>query len=103
MFKIREGIVEDCIAIEDMIKELAVYEKMPTGPQIDYKTLERDGFGDEKLFTTFVAEMMDSRQLVGYALFFNKYSTWNGKCLFMEDIYVKPEFRRLGIGDSLFK
>lgn len=101
MFIIRDGRKDDCIAIEEMIKELAVYEKMPNGPQIDHKVLERDGFGEERLFRTLVAQMVDDKQVVGYALYFYKYSTWVGKGLWMEDLYVKPQFRKLGIGRAL--
>ena len=101
MFIVRDGRKEDCIAIESMIKELAVYEKMPNGPEIDHKVLEKDGFGEERLFRTLVSQMVDTNQVVGYALYFYKYSTWVGKGLWMEDLYVKPEFRKLGIGKAL--
>ncbi len=106
MFTIREGIKEDCLSIEAMIKELAVYEKMPNGPQIDCKQLEIDGFNDDynkRLFHTFVAQLNTTKELIGYVLYFYKYSTWNGRCLWMEDIYVKPQYRRNGIGFKLWQ
>lgn len=40
---------------------------------------------------------------VGYALFFNTYSTWEGKSLMLEDIFVKPNFRKMGVGKKMFQ
>ena len=103
MLKIRAGIKEDCIAIEAMIKELGVYEKRkdgPNGPIIDRKILERDGFGEQQLLRTIVAEY-DSKLLIGYALYFFKYSTYTGKSLYLEDLYVKPDYRHSGAGRAL--
>ncbi|XP_054155425.1 thialysine N-epsilon-acetyltransferase-like [Oppia nitens] len=106
-YTIREGVKDDCAAIEQLIKELAVYERMPDGPKIDRTILERDGFGDGptgRLFRTFVAQLDDdnSKQIVGYALYFYKYSTWEGKGIWLEDLYVRPEYRGKSIGLSLF-
>ncbi|CAG2110685.1 unnamed protein product [Medioppia subpectinata] len=107
MFTIRVGVREDCAAIEGMIRELAVYEKMPDGPKIDRRVLETDGFdrSGDPLFRTFVAERTDneSRELIGFALYFYKYSTWEGKGLWMEDLYVKPEHRGSGVGYALLR
>jgi GNAT superfamily N-acetyltransferase len=41
--------------------------------------------------------------VVGFALFYTNYSTWKGKCLYLEDLYVLPEFRRIGAGSALFE
>ena len=99
---IREGRKEDCISIMKMIKELAEYEHMSSSVHIDHTVLERDGFGEEKHFRTFVAEN-DSNELVGYCLYFYKYSTWQGKFIWMEDFYVKPSFRNKGVGMRLLQ
>ncbi|XP_055611397.1 thialysine N-epsilon-acetyltransferase-like [Uranotaenia lowii] len=48
------------------------------------------------------AELL-TRKLVGYAIFFYSYSTWQGKAFFLEDIYVKPEYRQFGYGRTLFQ
>jgi diamine N-acetyltransferase len=106
MFTIREGIKEDCLSIEAMIKELAVILKIPNGPKIDYKQLEIDGFNDDynkRKFYTFVAQLNTTKQLIGYVLYFYKYSTWSGRCVWMEDIYVKPQYRRIGVGFKLWQ
>ncbi|XP_046457044.1 thialysine N-epsilon-acetyltransferase-like isoform X2 [Daphnia pulex] len=76
---------------------------MPDGPQIDSKALEQDGFGVRPFFEAFVASEKDSNQIVGFALYFFTYSTWQGKSLYMEDIYVQPQHRRKGVGLSLFR
>lgn len=100
MFAIREGRKEDCVAIEAMIREWAEYENLPNGPEIDHKILERDGFGEQRLFRTLVAQTAD-KEVVGFALYYDKYSTWVGKSLWMEELYVRSEFRRRGIGKAL--
>lgn len=82
---------------------------MPSGPQLKAADLIRDGNLDESfssnLFFSFVAELKDAAnksRLVGYTISFYSYSTWQGKSYFLEDIYVKPEFRKLGVGKKLF-
>lgn len=65
--------------------------------------LQRDGFGDRTFFESFVAVNKDTHRIVAYSLYFFTYSTWQGKSLYMEDIYVQPEHRRKGIGLSLLR
>jgi len=98
---IREGRKEDCVAIRGLIQELADYEKTPDGPKISAEKLLEDGFGDRPFFHTFVAEI--GSKLVGFSLYFYAYSTWDGKAVYMEDIYVQPEYRSKGIGTKLWK
>lgn len=81
---------------------------MPDGPQLKADDLIRDGnldgSGKSPLFNSFVAEVKDDHDtgyLVGYSIGFFSYSTWQGKTFFLEDIYVKPEFRKFGIGKRL--
>ncbi|XP_048731757.1 thialysine N-epsilon-acetyltransferase-like isoform X2 [Ostrea edulis] len=67
------------------------------------ETLREDGFGEEKYFQCFVAENQenDSSKLIGYVLYYYIYSTWEGKCIYMEDLYVSPAYRGRGIGSRL--
>jgi len=98
---IRKAVRTDCQRIRALIQELADYEKMPDGPQISVERLEEDGFGKNPFFHCFVAEI--SSQLVGFTLFFYTYSTWEGRSVFMEDLYVQPQHRGKGLGTKLWK
>lgn len=81
---------------------------MPTGPELKAADLIRDGNLDgsqaSPLFYSFVVELKSqgSSKLIGYTISFFSYSTWQGKSYFLEDIYIKPEFRKSGVGRKLF-
>ena len=75
---------------------------MPEGPKISAEVLEKDGFGDEKFFHCFVAEHSD-KSLIGFALYNITYSTWEGKQVYMEDLYVQPQHRSKGIGTKVVR
>lgn len=81
---------------------------MPNGPKLTAVDLIRDGNLDGKsnnqLFFSFVAEKVENSvpKLIGYTISFNSYSTWQGKTYFLEDIYVRPQYRKLGVGKLLF-
>ncbi|KAH3857540.1 thialysine N-epsilon-acetyltransferase-like [Dreissena polymorpha] len=98
---IREAKEDDCEGIAVLIKELAEYEKMPHGPKIGAETLRQDGFGKERMFRCLVAEA--EKKIVGYALYFFNYSTWEGVSVYLEDLYVTPSYRQQGIGIGLWK
>ncbi|KAJ8266097.1 hypothetical protein GJAV_G00125830 [Gymnothorax javanicus] len=106
-FTVRAGKPEDCKDISRMIMDLAVYEKMPDQVKISHKELEQDGFSANPFFRCLVAEVpvehksQEGHTTVGYALYFYTYSTWEGRVVFLEDIYVMPEFRGKGIGKAL--
>ena len=70
--------------------------------KITPRVLQRDGF-DEKhpAFDCFVADHDGS--IVGYALYYTCYSTWVGKSVFLEDLYVRSDYRSLGVGLELFQ
>ncbi|KAJ8965297.1 hypothetical protein NQ314_004226 [Rhamnusium bicolor] len=81
---------------------LAEYEKLEHQVCIDDKILQKDGFDTENpAFTCIVAELSDGH-IVGYALYYSSYSTWVGKSVLLEDLYVQPAYRRNGIGKQLF-
>ena len=97
---IRTGTIQDLPRLRELIVQLAVYEKEPNAVEVTIAELEKDGFGDDAIFNFFVAEVEGVIQ--GIALHYFKYSTWKGKCLFLEDIVVNQEFRGQGIGKLLF-
>ena len=97
---IRKGIKADLPQVLLLIKELAEYEKAPLEVSASIQEMEEHGFGDNQLFEFFVAE--ENQQIVGIALYYYKYSTWKGRCLFLEDIIVTDKKRGAGIGKLLF-
>lgn len=98
---IRKARKKDLPSVLSLIKELATYEKSPGEVKLTLKELERDGFGKEKIYDCFVAETSENK-ISGIALFYTKYSTWKGRCIFLDDIIVTEKMRRLGIGKMLF-
>jgi len=86
-------------AIMQLIHALAAYEKAPNEVVNTAEALSKHLF-EEKICSAFVAEV--ESKIVGFALFYTNYSTWKGKCLYLEDLFVLPEFRRFKIGSQLF-
>ncbi|MCC7302272.1 MAG: GNAT family N-acetyltransferase [Bacteroidia bacterium] len=99
--RIRSGFREDLPDVLQLIRELAEYEKAPGEVEVTLQDLERDGFGDHPVFRFFIAEV--DGKIQGMALYYVKYSTWKGRCIFLEDIIVRQDFRRLRIGRQLFE
>jgi GNAT superfamily N-acetyltransferase len=99
--EIRIALREDMSQVLNLIKELAVYEKAPNEVINSTKNLEEDGFGENKIFDCFVAEL--NGVIVGFALFYTGYSTWKGRTLYLEDILVTASERGKGIGAMLFE
>ena len=95
-----------------LIKELAAFEKAPNEVKVTVKELERDGFGKNKVYECFVATSPPApllwergereNKIVGMALYYVKYSTWKGTCIYLDDIIVTEAMRGKGIGKKLF-
>jgi len=98
---IRQAEKSDMSAVLGLIQELADYEKAPNEVLVTVADLERDGFGAQPRFHCYVAER--GNKIVGIALYYIKYSTWKGPCVFLEDIIVTQSERRNGIGKILFE
>ena len=98
---IRTGTREDLPQVLALIKELAEYERAPQEVDNTVARMEQDGFGPEKVFDFLVAEM--DGKIVGLALYYWSYSTWKGKCMYLEDLVVTESHRRYGLGRLLFK
>jgi len=88
-------------AVLELIKELAAFEKEPDAVVVTVADLERDGFGGQPLFYTFVAEIGD--RIVAMALYYYRYSTWKGRTIHLEDLIVKEDMRGSGLGFALYK
>jgi len=97
---IRKGEIDDLPAILELIKELADYEKAPNEVSVTLAEMQHHGFGSKSIFEFFVA--IEDDKTIGLALYYYKYSTWKGRCLFLEDIIVTESKRGLGIGKLLF-
>lgn len=98
--KIRKGTEADLPQVLGLVKELATYEKAPDEVEVTVEEMQNWGFGNDKIFEFFVAEY--EQKIIGIALYYYKYSTWKGKCLFLEDIIVTESYRRYGLGSKLF-
>lgn len=98
--KIRKATPNDMPAVHGLIRELAIYEKAEEQHTNSIEQLTEDGFGPNKVFDCIVAEK--DGIVVGFALFYTSYSTWKGKCLYLEDFLVTESMRGLGIGKLLF-
>lgn len=99
MFAIRGAQKGDEMAIMQLIKALALYEKAPEQVSNTAEELGNHLF-EERICDALVVEI--DERIVGFALFYTNYSTWKGKCLYLEDFFVLSEFRRDGIGSKLF-
>ncbi|XP_023942414.2 thialysine N-epsilon-acetyltransferase [Bicyclus anynana] len=102
---VRRANRDDMLAVAGMVQELADFEKMPEGPKITAKDLQRDGFDSSPpAFRCLVAEVKKEKEtaVAGYALYFPVYSTWEGRSMLLEDLYVRAGERRRGVGHRLF-
>ena len=99
MLHIRPATIHDAALLQTMIRELADYEHELNLVTITEEDLACDGFGENPRFRALIAEWHE--QPAGYALFFGYYSTWAGRGLFLEDLFVRQAFRSRGIGKAL--
>lgn len=100
MLSIRAATVNDAPLLAAMIRELAEFERELHLVVMSEQDLCRDGFGSNPKFRALIADW--NGQPAGYALFFGFYSTWEGRPgLFLEDLYVRLEFRSRGVGRAL--
>lgn len=99
MINYREARSGDQSSIHQLIVELAVFEREPMAVINTPDALYRDLFIDKICFAIIAEE---ENRIIGFALFYFSYSTWKGRCLYLEDIYVCEDYRNKGIGQSLF-
>jgi ribosomal protein S18 acetylase RimI-like enzyme len=96
---IRRAVKEDCPRLLELVHELAVYERAPDQVTVSLKHFEESGFGSRPVWWSFVAE--EDNFILGFALYYIRYSTWKGQRMYLEDIIVTEEARGRGIGKLL--
>ena len=97
---IRKAEKKDSFAILNLIKELALFEKEPESVKLKLSDIENDGFGTKPLFECIVAEI--NKRIIGMAIYYPRYSTWNGPTIHLEDLIVSEQYKGKGIGTQLY-
>ena len=100
MILIREAKPKDISTVLQLIRELANFEREPKAVVNTESELHQHIFKD-KICNAIVAD--DNNEIIGFALYYNSYSTWKGKCLYLEDLYVQEARRKHGVGALLFE
>ena len=100
-FTVRQGVKQDAKAILDLIVELAIFEKLPNEVVLTVEDIEQDGFSENPKFNIFIAED-EQKEIIGMSLFYDRYSTWKGKAIHLEDLIVKESKRKQGVGKALY-
>jgi GNAT superfamily N-acetyltransferase len=99
---IRSATRADVSTILDFVRALAAYEREPHAVVASEEDLLRDGFGEQPYYACLIAE--EDGAPAGFAFYFFDYSTWLGRPgLYLEDIFVHPEFRGKGLGKALLQ
>jgi GNAT superfamily N-acetyltransferase len=97
---IRPAVKEDCPRLLDLVQELATYERAPNEVTVTLDHFVESGFGERPVWWAFVAEVQGD--VVGFALYYIRYSTWKGQAMYLEDILITNDWRGKGIGKLLF-
>ena len=97
MLTIRPANLRDVPILRSLIQEMADYEKLPL--LMSEQSLANDGFGSQPRFRALIAEY--DNEPAGYAFFFDSYSTFQGRGLFLEDLFVRPKYRKNKVGRAL--
>jgi GNAT superfamily N-acetyltransferase len=97
---LRPAAKEDCVRLLELVNELALYEKAPQEVTVTLEEFEDAGFGDKPVWKAYVAEV--GGLVVGFALYYIRFSTWKGCRMYLEDFIVTEPMRGQGIGKLLF-
>lgn len=104
---IRRAVKDDCRRLLELIDELAAYEKAQQEVTVTLEHFMESGFGPNPVFWAFVATVPhpldpEKEQIIGFALYYIRYSTWKGQRMYLEDIIVTEDYRGHGVGKLLF-
>jgi len=99
--RIRRAVPADVPALLGLVRELAAFEREPEAVRVSEASMQEDGFGARPVWFGWIAE--DEGVPVGMALCFDRYSTWSGRILYLEDLYVRPTYRGRGLGEALVR
>ncbi|MGY0407662.1 MAG: N-acetyltransferase family protein [Polaribacter sp.] len=99
-FIVRKGTQKDVQSVFNLITELAIFEKEPNAVEITAEDLLKDGFSEHPKFTFFVAQ--ENNIIIGLALIYERYSTWKGPIIHLEDLIVTQSKRKFGVGKALY-
>ena len=99
-FIVRLGEEKDMQSVFNLITELAVFEKEPDAVDITVDGLIADGFSENPKFKVFVAEQENT--IIGIALFYERFSTWKGRTIHLEDLIVTKNKQKIGAGKALY-
>ncbi|MFN5134416.1 MAG: GNAT family N-acetyltransferase [Chitinophagaceae bacterium] len=97
--QIRRAVNQDCTKLLELINELALYEKAPQEVTVTLEHFEESGFGKNPVWWAYVAQ--EDGIILGFALYYIRYSTWKGQRMYLEDILVTEKARGKGIGKLL--
>lgn len=100
MINLRIAKKEDCPRLLELVHELALFEKAPQEVTVTLHEFEDAGFGANPVWKAFVAEADDL--IIGFGLYYIRYSTWKGCRMYLEDLIVTENWRGKGIGKMLF-
>jgi GNAT superfamily N-acetyltransferase len=97
---LRVATLEDCPRLLELVIELAIFEKEPDAVTVTLQEFEEAGFGTKSVWKAFVVEA--DGNIVGFALYYVRYSTWKGQRLYLEDLVITEAYRGKGLGKLLF-
>jgi len=97
---IRTAVEKDCPRLLELIQELATYERAPDEVTVTLEHFIESGFGEKPVWWALVAETENN--IIGFALYYVRYSTWKGQAMYLEDILITNEMRGKGVGKLLF-
>ncbi len=96
---LREATANDMPQVRKLVEGLALFEKAPEEVTVSLNEFINDGFGDNPFYKCTVAE--SNNKIIGFCLYYVAYSTWKGRIVYLDDLFVNEEYRKHGIGKKL--